>query len=132
MRWSRNVTGLVLLALLASWRFPLSAADPTYWQDVRPILRRHCTACHSNRTIAVAPPEVVGKGANGKLELALAVGPLAPVAAVTFSPDGKLLAAGSYGRVTLWSLAGARPVRVLTNVLGAVNDLRFSPDGKLL
>ena len=54
------------------------------------------------------------------------------MAAVAFSPDGKLLAAGSYGRVTIWDLATAKPIKVLTNVLGAVNDLRFSPDGKLL
>src|SRR5262249_31799025 len=66
------------------------------------------------------------------LELALTVGPLAPVAAVAFSPDGKLLASGSYGQVTVWDLTAARPAVVLTNVLGAVNDLRFSPDGKLL
>src|SRR5207245_5604327 len=60
------------------------------------------------------------------------VGPLPPVAAVAFSPDGKLLVSGTYGQVTVWDLATARPVKVLTNVLGAVNDLRFSPDGKLL
>src|SRR5205807_2508344 len=24
-----------------------SAAEPTYWQDVRPLLRRHCTVCHN-------------------------------------------------------------------------------------
>src|SRR5205807_2307789 len=27
------------------------SAEPTYWQDVRPILRKHCTACHSKRTV---------------------------------------------------------------------------------
>src|SRR5207245_5187971 len=60
------------------------------------------------------------------------VGPLPPVAAVAFSPDGKLLVSGTYGQVTVWDLATAHPEKVLTNVLGAVNDLRFSPDGKLL
>ena len=64
--------------------------------------------------------------------LTLPVGPLPPVAAVAFSPDGKLLASGIYGRVTVWDLAPAKPVKFLTNVLGAVNDLKFSPDGKLL
>jgi WD40 repeat protein len=54
------------------------------------------------------------------------------VAAVAFSPDGKLLASGVYGRVTIWDLGSAKPVKFLTNVLGAVNDLKFSPDGKLL
>src|SRR5262245_7982235 len=27
------------------------AADPTYWQDVRPVLRKSCTACHSARNL---------------------------------------------------------------------------------
>jgi WD40 repeat protein len=83
-------------------------------------------------TSVVPPRTVLGSVGAGKLDLALKVGPLAPVAAVVFSPDGKLLAVGSYGRVTLWNLETARPEKVLTNVLGAVNDLRFSPDGKLL
>jgi WD40 repeat protein len=212
----------------------IRAAEPTYWQDIRPILRKHCTACHNtknlkeldvsggldlhsfetvmrsgdkavvrpgksgdsslvqlllvkddknrmpkdaaplsaesialirrwidsgakegtrpdNETIVntappartrkldvvlttelVPPPEVLGPAKPAKLELAIKAGPLAPVAAVAFSPDGKFLAAGSYGLVTIWDLNAIRPVKVLTNVLGAVNDLRFSPDGKLL
>jgi hypothetical protein len=70
--------------------------------------------------------------AEAKLELSLRAGPLAPVAAVAFSPDGKLMASGSYGRVTVWDMEQVRPVKVLTNVLGAVNDLRFSPNGEAL
>jgi hypothetical protein len=208
---------------------PLSAADPTYWQDVRPVLRKHCTVCHKQSKLddpdisaglALDTPAAIGKGGKvpvlvpgkpdesllvtilthkdpkrrmpldadplpaetvellrkwvaagapegerpaegdavgtsptarstvrrlpvtfvtkaalpkvGPLELTLPVGPLSPVAAVAFSPDGKLLAAGSYGRVTVWDLSAAKPARVLTNVLGAVNDLKFSPNGKLL
>lgn len=199
------------------------AADPTYWQDVRPVLRKHCTVCHKASKVAdkdvsgglaldspgaAAKAVVPGKpgesllmklvttadpkkrmpldadplpaeavellrtwiaagapegarptGAEpaaastaarktrklpvtfatkaalpkgGALALTLPVGPLPPVAAVAFSPDGKLLAVGSYGRVTVWDLAAAKPAKVLTNVLGAVNDLKFSPDGSLL
>src|SRR5262245_19042772 len=213
------------------------AADPTYWADVRPILRKHCTVCHSERKVAdvelsaglaLDKPENIRKGSqNGKvpvlapgkpddslivklltekdkkrampldadplpeadiatirkwvaagapegskpkedaeatpgltpgarrvkkldvtfatkaalpkaanlpgpLELTLPIGPLPPVAAVAFSPDGKMLATGVYGRVPVWDLRTAKPVKVLTNVLGAVNDLKFSPNGKLL
>jgi DNA-binding beta-propeller fold protein YncE len=218
---------------------PSPAAEPTYWQDVRPLLRKHCTVCHSVRTIKEVdvsaglaldsyaaitkdpkkpvvvpgradaselvkrlhapdpakrmpldadplPAEVidvltrwVNAGApegvrtdgtattpvahapgpprtrkldvvlatkfsppkalapnpfpnNSPLELVLPVGPLAPVAAVAFSPDGKQLAAGCYGRVTVWDLEAVRPVKVLTNVLGAVHDLKYSPDGQTL
>jgi WD40 repeat protein len=210
-----------------------AADEPTYWRDLRPVLRKHCTACHNAKnlgepdvsggvaldsyeavlkgtkrrvihpgdsrrsllvkvitaanedrrmpqgsgplpaeaialirrwidsgaregerietpSVAVTPPRRIpkrdvilptaavpprglfGSGQPAKLQLVLRVGPLAPVTAVAFSPDGRLLAAGSYRQVTIWDLETARPVKTLTNVLGAVNDVRFSPDGKLL
>lgn len=227
---------VIALATWCALAGSASAADPTYWQDVRPLLRKHCTVCHNTKNldepavsgglslstleaihkggptkplfvpgksadslfikllviadpkkrmpldakplpkeeidllrrwidtglkegtkpaddsppIVSTPPSRVRKldvvlptattppkGALGsippaRLDLVLKVGPLSPVAAVAFSPDGKLLVTGTYGRVTIWDLTTGKPVRVLTNVLGAVNDLRFSPDGKLL
>jgi DNA-binding beta-propeller fold protein YncE len=81
---------------------------------------------------ALVPAKGAFAGAPAPLKLVLRVGPLAPVVAVVFSPDGKLLASGAYGRVTVWDLRTGRPIKVLTSVLGAVNDLRFSPDGALL
>lgn len=83
-------------------------------------------------TNAIPPKDVLSPANPAKLELALKVGPLAPVTATVFSPDGKLLATGAYGRVTIWDLATGKPAKVLTNVLGAVNDIRFSPDSKLM
>ncbi len=210
----------ILLLLLAS---NVGAADPTYWADVRPILRKHCTVCHNERKLdepdvsgglALNTPELIRKGGKvpvlkvGKpdesllitllkskdlkrrmpldadpldaeqiailrkwvetgaaegvkpkddetattvrprrtldvtfpftvkskgrpLELSLPVGPLPPVAAVAFSPDGSRLAVGTYGRVTIWDLKAVQPT-TLTNVLAAVNDLKFSPDGSAL
>lgn len=201
------------------------AAEPTYWQDIRPVLRKHCTVCHNERNIrdpdlsgglALDAFESILKGGKTKvlkpgdsadsllisilrhpkkerrmpkdadplpdetvallkrwidggtkegtrievvestgtspaarrkfldvvlptkinkppkLELALPVGPLPPVAAVAFSPDASLLAIGTYGRVTLWDTKEAKPIRAITHVLGAVNDLKFSPDGTIL
>src|SRR5262249_13080977 len=49
-------------------------------------------------TSAVPPPGALGQGKPAALQLCLKVGPLAPVTAVTFSPDGKRLAVGSYGQ----------------------------------
>ncbi len=225
-----------VLAILGTTCAGAMAADaPTYWQDVRPILRKHCTVCHSERKqadrdisaglaldrlpniqkggpggvvlvagrpeesplvtlltskdkrrampqdaepladaeiallrkwVAAGAPEgqppkddggvapgnansvrLVRKldvtlgtraslpkaaGRPGTLELVLPIGPLPPMAAVAFSPDGRVLATGRYGLVTLWDLAKAKPLRTITNVLGAVHDLKFSPDGKLL
>ena len=222
----------VLVVLLAPES--VRAAEPTYWQDVRPILRKHCTVCHAERKLgeldvsaglALDKPDLIAKGTKkgkvlvpgkpddsllvtllttkdkrrampldadplpaadvatirewvrsgakegtkpkddeavaigpavpgkvrklpvifttrtsslGKAPIAapitatLMAGPLPPVAAVAFSPDGARLAVGSYGRVTVWELKTATPAKILTNVLGSVNDLKFSPDGKTL
>jgi hypothetical protein len=83
-------------------------------------------------TTAVPPAGVLGKIPPGPLGLRLKVGPLAPVTAVAFSRDGRLLATGCYGQVTVWDLQDVRVIKVLTDVLGTVNDLAFSPDGKIL
>ena len=210
----------------------LLAEEPTYWKDIRPVLRRHCTICHNTKnlkevdvsggialdsyaatkdaklmqpgkaktslllaillhpkeekrmpkdadplpeatvellrrwidagakeglpptettqaphpprairrkfldvvlpTAAVPPRGIIGKGQPSRLELVLPVGPLPPVTALAFSGDGKWLVSGVYGRVVIWDVNTGKPVQRLTNVLGAVNDLKFSPDGKLL
>jgi WD40 repeat protein len=52
---------------------------------------------------------------------------------VTFSPDGKLLAATHGDRtVTMWSPKRGTCVRVLEDAAGEVTCLAFSPDGKKL
>jgi WD40 repeat protein len=76
-----------------------------------------------------APNRVVEpytKGLIGK------IGPLPAVTALAFSPQGKSLLVGFYGRVVVWDLVESRIVQELNDVAGSVNDLQFSPDGKLL
>src|SRR3954470_4597098 len=64
---------LVSLCALGALGGESIGADPTYWQDVRPILRKHCTVCHSERKLAeldvsaglaLDTPELIAKGSN--------------------------------------------------------------------
>jgi WD40 repeat protein len=82
------------------------------------------------------PPELVpvnpatSEKLPAKLDAAARVGPLAPVTALCFSPDGASLLAGGYGRVTVWDLPAGAASRRLEGVEGAVHDIRCSPDGR--
>ena len=63
-------------------------------------------------------------------EVAGAKGRQPAITALAFSPDGKLLAVGSYGRVELRDAAGRRVRREINGLPGKVNAVNFSPDGK--
>src|SRR5207237_3285304 len=55
-----------------------------------------------------------------------------PISALAVSPDGRMLASGSWDRtVRLWPLAGGAP-RVLEGHRQNVNAVAFSPNGKTL
>lgn len=69
---------------------------------------------------------------SGPLQLTVPIGPLAPGTAVAFSPEGQLLACGSYGQVSVWDLSRVEPLWSTTQVLGMVHDVKFSPDGQVL
>ena len=83
--------------------------------------------------IALAP-DVLGKitPKNPMLALALKIGPLPPLTAVAFAPDGKHLALGGYRAVMLWELATGKPIAALTGLTGPVQALAFRPDGTQL
>ncbi|HXT35495.1 MAG TPA: WD40 repeat domain-containing protein, partial [Chloroflexota bacterium] len=63
-------------------------------------------------------------------------GPSGRVHAVAFSPDGKLLAAGSWNdaRTTawLWNAGTRRPINLPSSYQTYVNAVAFSPNGKIL
>jgi WD40 repeat protein len=64
--------------------------------------------------------------------LATSAAPPPPVAALAFHPDGKLLAAGSYGKVSLIDPSKGEVVGTLAGQTQRVTALAFSKDGKRL
>lgn len=53
--------------------------------------------------------------------------------ALALSPDGQMLATGSYDqKIKLWNVASGTEIKTLTGHNGGVNGLSFRPDGKVL
>src|SRR5438132_5861084 len=68
----RHVLPCVLLVLFAG-AAAAQPPEPTYWQDLRPLFRKHCTVCHSRKNLkeldvsgglALDSYEAVRKGAR--------------------------------------------------------------------
>ena len=75
-----------------------------------------------NTVSNVAAPNTLGGHANKKC-----------VSAVSFSPDGKLLASGGGDNtVKLWDVATGKEIKTLSGHTNEVWGVSFSPDGKLL
>ena len=87
--------------------------------------------------LAVALPErLLPPGSDAKapprLEVAIRMGPMGPITAACFSPDGSRLLTGAYGRVCEWDLSAGRLSREVPGITGAVHHLAYSRDGKTL
>ncbi|HEY2157876.1 MAG TPA: c-type cytochrome domain-containing protein [Isosphaeraceae bacterium] len=84
------------------------------------------------RSIDVVIPLPSPGSKEGPGAIRVKAGPLPAVSSLAFAPDGKTLAVGTHGQVTLWDLAKREPSRVLDDTPGAVLALAFGPDGKTL
>ncbi len=53
------------------------------------------------------------------------------VSAVVFTPDGRIVASGSYDKtIKLWDVASGRELRTLRGHRNTIANIRFSPDGR--
>lgn len=103
------------------------------------VLRFHADAV--NAVVWLRDGRAATAGADGRIAIwtsgkaepdAVLEGHTAPVVALAVSPDGALLASGSWDQtVRLWPLAGGVP-RVLEGHAQNVNGLAFAPDGRML
>jgi WD40 repeat protein len=55
-----------------------------------------------------------------------------PVAALAFTPDGRILASAQGESIRLWAIPDARPLATLDGHVAAVRALAFAPDGRTL
>ena len=66
-------------------------------------------------------------------ELNLLTGHTSSVDSVSFSPDGKTIATGSWDdTVRLWDTETGENIRTLTGHTSGVNSVSFSPNGKII
>jgi WD40 repeat protein len=113
----------------------LRAADIERTQQTQDVLSQAIEASRMRDVQRVSdtaplPVPTTGRAARvlGKLKL-----PRSGVAAVAFSPDGKLVVTGHNDHTArLWSVSTGRQLKVLTGHKGHVIAAAFSPDGKLL
>jgi WD40 repeat protein len=84
-------------------------------------------AAKQSLAIPVSPANRVA----GSVDCVVNVGPVTPVTAAAFSPDGKMLASAGYREVLLWDLAAAKLSRRLP-AGGNVGALAFLKDGSAL
>ncbi len=94
------------IALIRQW---INAGAPAPNEDSKPV------------DVLARLPKIAPKGER-----------LKAIQALAFSPQAKLIAAGSYARVQLLDAATRQPVRALEGAAGKVNAIVFSADGTMV
>ena len=130
--------GLLAVGLGVAGFAPASSAPPAKATTAATVpVRKHTDVAIPLATSVPAELVPMKAGTTTKvspanLQAVLKAGPLSPVTAVCFGPDGKRLFVASYGRVAVWDLEQGRVSGYLEGIAGAVHDLELSPDGKQL
>ncbi|MDX2217003.1 MAG: TIR domain-containing protein [Oculatellaceae cyanobacterium bins.114] len=114
---SGNKFGALLTALQSGQALQNQfRADSAEWKDLQPrimaALQQAITGIHEKNTL------------QGHQDV---------VASVSFSPDGKTIASGSFDNtIKLWDAATGELLNTLEGQHNAVNSISFSPDGKTI
>lgn len=113
---------------------PATAAPLAKTPDALPMPANPATQDVRLDTRLKPTPDLITKDTpkEALLAFALKVGPLPPVTALAYSPDGKRLVVGGYRAVTLWDTSLGKPVASLTHLSGSVLSLAYRPDGAQL
>ena len=146
MRWT------FAASVLAATSTVLSAAEPSYYRDIRPILQKNCVACHQPasrssdldltsyatfRTGGRRGPAFVAGSPGDSLAIKFMTGAVKP----SMPMGGPVLPAPEVDLIRDWIKSGAKddsPAEEISNEptvyrqAPVITALRFSPDGKLL
>ena len=134
--------------LAAALAFPLYAADPSYFRDIRPVLQRQCQGCHQpnlkSSNLDLTTYEALAKGGKQGPGISLLLKYLTGESKPQMPLGQPPLAAEAIDLVRAWVAAGAKddtPAEaretaaagpIIYHQAPVITALAFSPDGKAL
>ena len=115
---------------------PVAGICLWFASSLMPYTAAPCAEFTPQKQSLAIPVALAGKPANS-VQCVLTLGPTVPVAAVAFSPDGKMLAVAGYREVLIWDLENATLSKRLgaegndAERMGTIGALAFLEDGHL-
>jgi WD40 repeat protein len=110
-------------------QLPAETAAPAAPKRPTSLVRTIDVVLPTAMTVSAELVKALGSPAAqaGKLDLTLKIGPLPPVTALAYGPDGKWLAIGSYGSIAIWDLDKGELLKSI-DAPGAVHSIAVSAD----